>query len=53
MRKDYDTIAENYWNRVARLGNAVKEELTISSMEVAEMVTGKEHKNLLRDIRTY
>ena len=35
------------------MDDTVKEELTVTSMEVAEMVTGKEHKNLLRDIRSY
>lgn len=30
----------------------INEQLTLSSLEVAKMV-GKEHKELLRDIRTY
>jgi len=34
------------------MNNSIKKELTLDSREVAQMV-GKNHKELLRDIRTY
>lgn len=52
-KRNYSVMAEQYWDRVEQLGDTSKEELTIASMDVAKMVTGKEHKNLMRDIRSY
>ena len=52
-KRNYSVMAEQYWDRVEQLGDTSKEELTIASIDVAKMVTGKEHKNLMRDIRSY
>lgn len=38
---------------VAEIGGCEKRELTVTSLEVAKMVVGKEHSKLLRDIKRY
>lgn len=49
----YGKMADKYWDRVSKLSEHEKSELTVTSLEVARMVNGKEHKNLMRDIRSY
>ena len=47
-----NTLAENYYKEVDRKFGNNNNDYTLSSLEVAEMI-GKEHKELLRDIRRY